>query len=118
VSGGSGPRRPLGSDPGELTVAEMAAEIERLRADLAFTRGALADLQERFAVLARARAGADPLRGLREVAHLGRQLRELESGFVELALAQGLSYGEIAAELGVSRQAVHQRHQRAARPPD
>ncbi|GAA2324716.1 hypothetical protein SVIO_041540 [Streptomyces violaceusniger] len=59
------------------------------------------------------RAGdRDPRIGLRAVAALRRLLEQLESVQVRSARAQGWSWQEIAAELGVSRQAVHKKHGR------
>jgi DNA-directed RNA polymerase specialized sigma24 family protein len=58
-------------------------------------------------------AGArDPRVGLRAVAALRRLLEQLESVQVRSARNQGWSWQEIAAELGVSRQAVHKKHGR------
>ncbi|WMX44787.1 helix-turn-helix domain-containing protein [Streptomyces roseicoloratus] len=60
------------------------------------------------------RAGdRDPRVGLRAVAALRRLLEQLESVQVRSARAQGWSWQEIAAELGVSRQAVHKKHGRS-----
>ncbi|MER0448222.1 helix-turn-helix domain-containing protein [Streptomyces sp. Edi4] len=61
-----------------------------------------------------ARAGdRDPRVGLRAVAALRRLLEQLESVQVRSARDQGWSWQEIAAELGVSRQAVHKKHGRS-----
>lgn len=51
----------------------------------------------------------DPQRGLRAVAALRRLTDELELKQVEAALAAGLGWPEIAAALGVTRQAAHKR---------
>jgi DNA-directed RNA polymerase specialized sigma24 family protein len=60
-----------------------------------------------------ARAGdRDPKVGLRAVSALRRLLEQLEAVQVRSARAQGWSWQEIAAELGVSRQAVHKKHGR------
>ncbi len=60
-----------------------------------------------------ARAGdRDPRVGLRAVAALRRLLEQLEAVQVRSARAKGWSWQEIAAELGVSRQAVHKKHGR------
>jgi DNA-directed RNA polymerase specialized sigma24 family protein len=53
---------------------------------------------------------ADPAVGLRAVAGLGRLLEQLEALQVRNARAQGWSWQEIAAMLGVSRQAVHKKY--------
>ncbi|MFE9248176.1 helix-turn-helix domain-containing protein [Streptomyces sp. NPDC007088] len=59
------------------------------------------------------RAGdRDPGVGLRAVAALRRLLEQLESVQVRSARDRGWSWQEIAAELGVSRQAVHKKHGR------
>ena len=59
------------------------------------------------------RAGdRDPRVGLRAVAALRRLLEQLESVQVRSARNQGWSWQEIAAELGVSRQAVHKKYGR------
>lgn len=62
---------------------------------------------EDLAVRASAR---DPAVGLRAVAALRRVLERLENLQVANAREQGWSWQEIAALLGVSRQAVHQKH--------
>ncbi len=60
-----------------------------------------------------ARAGdRDPRVGLRAVAALRRLLERLEAVQVESARGQGWSWQEIAAELGISRQAVHKKYGR------
>ncbi|GAA3492156.1 MULTISPECIES: helix-turn-helix domain-containing protein [Streptomyces] len=58
-----------------------------------------------------ARAGdQDPKVGLRAVVALRRLLEQLEAVQVRGARNQGWSWQEIAAELGVSKQAVHKKH--------
>lgn len=52
----------------------------------------------------------DPRVGLRAVSALRRLLEELETLQVANARAQGWSWQDIAAELRVSRQAVHKKH--------
>ncbi|QDY78978.1 helix-turn-helix domain-containing protein [Streptomyces qinzhouensis] len=54
----------------------------------------------------------DPRVGLRAVVALRRLLEQLEAVQVRSARHQGWSWQEIAAELGVSRQAVHKKHGR------
>jgi DNA-binding NarL/FixJ family response regulator len=103
-------QRPLSA----AQTAELIRENQRLRAELDATLAQLADLRERFALLARASAEPDPRPGLREIAALSRRLRELEADQVQAALARGFSYAEIAAELGITRQSVHQKHARRA----
>jgi hypothetical protein len=52
----------------------------------------------------------DPAVGLRAVASLRRLAEQLESLHVDRARALGWSWSQIAVELGVSKQAVHQKH--------
>jgi DNA-binding NarL/FixJ family response regulator len=60
--------------------------------------------------LASAADSSDPRVGLRAVAALRRLLEQLEALQVANARSQGWSWQEIAAQLGVSRQAVHKKH--------
>ncbi|GAA4865132.1 MULTISPECIES: helix-turn-helix domain-containing protein [Saccharopolyspora] len=62
--------------------------------------------------LASAAGSPDPRTGLRAVAALRKLLERLEAVQVRSARAQGWSWQEISAELGVSRQAVHKKHGR------
>jgi DNA-directed RNA polymerase specialized sigma24 family protein len=55
---------------------------------------------------------ADPALGLRSVAALRRLADRLEDLQVDRARALGWSWAEIAAALGVSKQAVHKKHAR------
>ncbi|SDQ44528.1 hypothetical protein [Quadrisphaera sp. DSM 44207] len=57
----------------------------------------------------------DHAAGLRAVAALRRLLETLELRQVEQALAHGASWSDIAAELGVTRQAVHKKYARRLR---
>ena len=52
----------------------------------------------------------DPAEGLAAVVALRRLADRLEAGQVECAVLDGWSWQEIAAALGVSRQAVHKKH--------
>jgi len=52
----------------------------------------------------------DPAEGLAAVVALRRLADRLEAGQVERAVLDGWSWQEIAAALGVSRQAVHKKH--------
>jgi ribosome-binding protein aMBF1 (putative translation factor) len=52
----------------------------------------------------------DPAVGLRAVAALRRLVEQLEDLQVENARARGWSWADIAAGLGVSKQAVHKKH--------
>jgi DNA-directed RNA polymerase specialized sigma24 family protein len=60
-------------------------------------------------------SSADPQVGLRAVASLRTLLEVVERLQVANAREQGWSWQQIAAVLGVSRQAVHQKHGRAKR---
>ena len=60
--------------------------------------------------LAGAAGSKDPAVGLRAVASLRLLLERLESLQVASARDQGWSWQEIAAVLGVSRQAVHKKY--------
>jgi len=52
----------------------------------------------------------DPAVGLRAVAALRRLVEQLESLQVQAARDRGWSWAEVAAALGVSKQAVHKKH--------
>ncbi len=52
----------------------------------------------------------DPAIGLRAVASLRRLAEQLESLQVDRARDLGWSWSQIAVELGISKQAVHQKH--------
>lgn len=60
--------------------------------------------------LAAAAAGRDPAVGLRAVASLRLLVEELQELQVDNAREQGWSWQQIAAALGVSKQAVHKRY--------
>ncbi|WP_066912358.1 hypothetical protein [Millisia brevis] len=57
-----------------------------------------------------AAAAQDPAEGLRTVQALRRLADRLEVIQVDNARARGWSWQDIASPLGVSRQAVHQKH--------
>ncbi len=65
--------------------------------------------------LAAAAGSPDPAEGLRAVRALRRLLERLEAIQVANARAQGWSWQSIADSLEVSRQAVHQKHNRRGR---
>lgn len=67
--------------------------------------------------LARAVAAQDPEEGLRAIAALRDRLQDLEARQVQAALKAGRSWREIAAALGISRQAAHRRHSARPLPP-
>jgi hypothetical protein len=60
--------------------------------------------------VASAASAADPSVGLRAVAALRKLVEHLEALQVRNARARGWSWQAIAAALGVTRQAVHQKH--------
>jgi hypothetical protein len=62
------------------------------------------------ATLAAATGSQDPEVGLRAVAALRGLLEVLEALQVDNARAKGWSWRDIAGRLGVSKQAVHQKH--------
>lgn len=57
----------------------------------------------------------DPAEGFAAVLALRTLADRLEAGQVERAVAEGWSWTEIAAALGVSRQAVHKKHAKRLR---
>lgn len=66
--------------------------------------------------LATTAGSEDPAVGLRAVAALRKLAEQLESLHVDRARELGWSWSQIAAELGVSKQAVHQKHGGQANP--
>lgn len=58
----------------------------------------------------------DPRSGLRAIASLRVLTESLELHQVEAALRSGLSWQDIAGELGVTRQAVHRKYSRRIDP--
>jgi hypothetical protein len=68
------------------------------------------------ATLAAATSSQDPEVGLRAVAALRGLLEVLEALQVDNARAKGWSWHDIAVRLGVSKQAVHQKHGPSRRP--
>jgi len=68
------------------------------------------------ATLAEAMGSQDPEIGLRAVAALRGLLEVLEALQVDNARAKGWSWQDIAGRLGVSKQAVHQKHGPRRRP--
>jgi hypothetical protein len=65
-----------------------------------------------------ASTSSDPEVGLRAVVALRRLVEQLEDLQVESARRQGWSWSQIAAALGVSKQAVHKKHAGHAPGPD
>lgn len=72
----------------------------------------MADTQEPTSIkdAASAAGAADPAVGLQAVAALRKLVEQLEAVQVRNARAQGWSWQQIATALGVTRQAVHQKH--------
>jgi ribosome-binding protein aMBF1 (putative translation factor) len=67
-------------------------------------------MSEASKIAGRASTSRDPQVGLRAVAALRRLVEQLESLQVQNARGLGWSWQEIAAELNVSKQAVHKKH--------
>jgi hypothetical protein len=72
--------------------------------------GAKKTTSDEVAALAAAMDSQDPEVGLRAVAALRGLLEVLEALQVDNARAKGWSWQQVARRLGVSKQAVHQRH--------
>ena len=68
------------------------------------------------ATLTAATSSRDPEVGLRAVAALRGLLEVLEALQVDNARANGWSWQQIASRLGVTKQAVHQKHGPRSRP--
>lgn len=60
--------------------------------------------------LAQAAGDDDPRRALRATAELRRATERLEAELVRRARNQGLSWAEVASQLGGSKQAVHRKY--------
>lgn len=65
---------------------------------------------------ARAATSHDPATGLRAVRALRGLTERLEEVQVDAAREQGWSWSDVAAELGVSKQAAHKKHAGRAAP--
>ncbi|MFI6738461.1 hypothetical protein ACIBI9_36530 [Nonomuraea sp. NPDC050451] len=65
---------------------------------------------DRIAVLAQAVNADDAISSLAAIAELRREMARLEAVAVRRARAQGNSWTEIAATLGISKQAVHKKY--------
>jgi len=57
----------------------------------------------------------DPSDGLAAVVALRRLADRLEDAYVEQAVRDGWSWGDVAEALGVTRQAVHKKHAKRVR---
>lgn len=60
--------------------------------------------------LARAAGDDDPYAALRAAAELRRGAERMEAQLVRRARNQGMSWAEVAAQLGLSKQAVHRKY--------
>lgn len=65
---------------------------------------------EQLAELAASTADADPLAGLTAVARLRAETERTEAVLVRRARNNGATWPQIAAALGVSKQAVHKKY--------
>ena len=66
---------------------------------------------DELVALAQATGSEDPRSGaLRAVAELRRAAERTEAGLVRRARNVGMSWAEVAAELGVSKQTVHRKY--------
>jgi hypothetical protein len=65
---------------------------------------------DEFTALAAGTSDPDPLRGLQAVARMRTETERLEAVLVRRARNNGSSWAQIAAVLGVSKQAVHKKH--------
>lgn len=65
---------------------------------------------ERLADLVRATDAGDPLSGLQAMVSARKELERLEAVHVRRARNNGATWAEIAASLGVSKQAVHKKY--------
>jgi hypothetical protein len=66
--------------------------------------------EDEFTALAAGTADPDPLRSLQAVARMRAETERLEAVLVRRARNNGSSWAQIAAVLGVSKQAVHKKH--------
>jgi hypothetical protein len=74
------------------------------------------DADQHAAALVTATSSRDPDVGLRAVAALRGLVEVLEVLHVDNARASGWSWQDIASRLGVTKQAVHQKHGPRGRP--
>ena len=65
---------------------------------------------EQLTALARATAGDDPLVGLDAVGQVRKEMERMEAVLVRRARNGGATWVQIAAALGVSKQAVHKKY--------
>ncbi|SDE05469.1 hypothetical protein [Glycomyces harbinensis] len=65
---------------------------------------------EAFTALAAATADPDPFEGLKAVAAVRAEVERREAVLVRRARNDGATWAQIAATLGVSKQAAHKKH--------
>lgn len=65
---------------------------------------------DRMSALVAQAEGDDPLRSLRALVELRREIDQKEAVLVRRARVRGVSWAAIALMLGVSRQAVHKKY--------
>ena len=65
---------------------------------------------EQLTALARATDGDDPLAGLDATVRVRGEMERIEAVLVRRARNQGSTWAEIAAVLGVSKQAIHKKY--------
>ncbi|GAB4069999.1 sigma factor-like helix-turn-helix DNA-binding protein [Angustibacter speluncae] len=70
---------------------------------------------DEMVTLVRQASDDDPWAGLRAAARLRSEADRLEGVQVRRARVRGLSWAEIAGQLGVSRQAVHRKYRDGSR---
>ena len=63
-----------------------------------------------MSALAQAADDGEPRAALRAAAQMRREAERVQAHLVRRARVQGLSWAEIAAQLGVSKQAVHRKY--------
>ncbi|MEU6860345.1 hypothetical protein AB0B28_15925 [Glycomyces sp. NPDC046736] len=65
---------------------------------------------DELAAMAAATADSDPLQGLKALAEVRAEAERVEAVLVRRARNNGSSWAQIAAVLGVSKQAVHKKY--------
>jgi hypothetical protein len=78
-------------------------------------RGEIRGVEEGTFPSVRGVGAPEPLEGLRALVELRSELDEIEGRRVQEAVRQGRSWAQVAAALGVSKQAAHKRHARRVR---
>ncbi|GAA2372484.1 hypothetical protein N0X72_01530 [Streptomyces carpaticus] len=65
---------------------------------------------DQLVLLAQEAKGEDPVAGLAAAAEMRREMERLEAVLVRRARTQGRTWADIAAALGISKQAVHKKY--------